>query len=237
MLNAMKAVIFDLDGTLMDSMWMWRDIDIEYLGRYGYEPPANIERDIEGMSFTETAVYFQKRFALPCSIEEIKKVWRDMALEKYAKEVRLKPGAEGFLAYLRETGIRIGIASSNTRDLIDACLAGNGIAGYIDQIITSCEVAKGKPAPDVYLQAASLLGVRPDHCLVFEDVPMGILAGKNAGMRVCAVRDAFSEPLTEEIRALADYYITTYDEILAGTYEILGGKSVRSGVARKEELL
>ena len=85
---------------------------------------------------------------------------------------------------------------------------------YIQEIVTACEVEHGKPAPDVYLEAASRLQARPERCLVFEDVPMGILAGKNAGMRVCAVEDAFSVDCREEKQELADYYISDYYEIL-----------------------
>lgn len=223
MLEKIKAVIFDLDGTLMDSMWMWRDIDIEYLGQFGFTPPEGLEREIEGMSFTETAEYFKRRFALPSSVEEIKSVWLEMSQDKYTHEVGLKPGAGAFLREIRARGLKTGIASSNSHALIRACLASNGVLDCFDCITTSCDVAKGKPAPDVYLSVASSLGVAPESCLVFEDVPMGILAGKNAGMKVCAVKDDFSKEQTEAIRELADYYITSYDQILDGSYERLKG--------------
>ena len=214
MLEHTKAVIFDLDGTLMDSMWLWTDIDIEYLGRYGFALPPDLQKSIEGMSFTETAYYFKERFSIPDSIEEIKEEWKQMAFHKYAYEVRMKPGALSFLKRLRKAGIRMAIASSNSRDLIIACLKNNGIESYFDYIVTSCEVAKGKPAPDIYLHAAGLLQTHPKECFVFEDIPMGILAGKNAGMRVCAVEDSFSENQRDEIRKLADYTIKSYDEII-----------------------
>ena len=89
-----KAVLFDLDGTLVDSMWMWEAIDIEFLGAYGYECPDDIQRAIEGMSFSETAVYFKERFDLPLSLDEIKAVWTRMSIDKYRHEVPLKPGGE-----------------------------------------------------------------------------------------------------------------------------------------------
>lgn len=221
MLDQKKAVIFDLDGTLMDSMWLWGDIDIEYLGRYGYTPPEGLEKEIEGMSFTETAVYFKKRFSLPDSVDEIKREWNRMAYEKYAHQVNMKPGASRFLQMLKVQGIKTAIASSNSRELIMACLAGNHAEGYFDFIITSCDVAKGKPAPDIYLCVAEKFGISPEECLVFEDVPMGILAGKNAGMQVCAMEDAFSLDQREQIRSLADYYIKTYDQVINHTYEVL----------------
>ena len=87
------------------------------------------------------------------------------------------------------------------------------ISEYLDDIHTSCEVAKGKPAPDIYLLVAECLSVAPEHCLVFEDIPEGILSGKRAGMKVCAVEDEFSLSMTEEKKELADYYITHYDKV------------------------
>lgn len=102
MLKNIEAVIFDLDGTLVDSMWMWKTIDIEYLARFGLEFPQDLQSSIEGMSFSETAVYFKKRFNLPDSIDQIKSDWNQMAWDKYLYEVPLKEGVREFLEYLKE---------------------------------------------------------------------------------------------------------------------------------------
>lgn len=220
-LDNKKAVIFDLDGTLVDSMWMWKDIDIEYLGRYGYELPENLQKEIEGMSYTETAVYFKEHFRIPDSLEQIKQTWYEMAYEKYAREVPLKPGAAEFMEEMRARGVVMGIATSNGRELVDAVAASLELKKYISVITTACDVKKGKPSPDIYLQVARQLQVQPTECLVFEDVPMGILAGKNAGMEVCAVEDAASARQEAQKRELADYYIRDYREILKNTYEVL----------------
>ena len=214
MLEMTEAVIFDLDGTLVDSMWMWKAIDIEFLGRYGYSCPEDLQKAIEGMSFSETASYFKERFHLPLDTEEIKEIWVQMSIDKYRRDVRLKPGAEKFLAMLRDSCIKTGIATSNGREMVDAVLESLGIKEYFNVVTTACEVAAGKPAPDIYLKVASDLAVKPEKCLVFEDVPAGILAGKRAGMRVCAVEDEFSLNMTDEKRALADYYIKDYCELM-----------------------
>lgn len=103
-LDGISAVLFDLDGTLVDSMWMWEAIDVEYLGRYGLECPSDLQKAIEGMSFSETAVYFKERFNLPDSIEEIKQAWVEMSLEKYQKEVPVKPGVREFLEEISHPG-------------------------------------------------------------------------------------------------------------------------------------
>ena len=213
-LNGKKAVLFDLDGTLVDSMWMWKQIDIEYLGRYGHTCPPDLQREIEGMGFTETAVYFKERFQIPDSIDAIKQAWVDMSIEKYRLEVPLKKGALRFLQYLKEHGIKAGIATSNGREMVDAVLNALGIMPYFQVITTACEVAAGKPAPDIYLKVAENLHVRPEQCMVFEDVPAGIMAGKAAGMTVCAVEDDFSAGMREEKLRLADYFIDDFDEIL-----------------------
>ena len=214
MLQNKKAVIFDLDGTLVDSMWMWRAIDIEYLGKFGISLPKTLQKDIEGMSFSETAVYFKETFQIPDSLEEIKATWNRMAYEKYTKEVPLKTGVKEFLDYCKKNGIKLGIATSNSRELVDATLEALNIREYFDCVMTACEVDKGKPAPDIYLAVAEKVKVNPAQCLVFEDIEMGILAGKNAGMEVCAVEDDFSKYMTEEKKKLADYYIVDYKELL-----------------------
>ncbi len=210
MKNQIKAAIFDLDGTLVDSMWMWKAIDMEYLSRYGHECPKNLQRAIEGMSFTETAVYFKEQFAIPESLEEIKAAWILMAMDKYCKEVPLKTGADRLLKALKEHGIKTGIATSNGRELVDAVLNSLGIAEYFDVVTVGCEVKAGKPAPDIYLETAKRLEVKPEECVVFEDIPAGILAGKRAGMTVFAVNDEFSKDLKQEKEELADYFIEDF---------------------------
>ncbi len=216
MLRDKKAVIFDLDGTLVDSMWMWKEIDIEYLGGFGYSCPEDLQKTIEGMSFSETAVYFKERFSIPDSLDEIKAAWTRMSLEKYRCEVPLKKGAREFLEYLKSRGIKAGIATSNGRMMVDAVLESLKIRDYFQAVSTACEVAAGKPAPDIYLRVAGLLGTAPEDCAVFEDVPAGILAGKSAGMTVYAVEDEFSRHMRAEKERLADYFIEDFFELLNG---------------------
>ena len=210
MFTDIEAVIFDLDGSLVDSMWIWRDIDIEYLGRYGYELPETLQGEIEGMSFLETALYMKERFEIPQTVEEMMTDWNRMAWDKYENEVFLKPGAAEFLEECKKRNIKLGIASSNSRELIENVLHARGLEDVFACIMTGSDNVKGKPAPDIYLRAAEGLQVSPAHCLVFEDIIQGIQAGKNAGMRVCAVEDSYSQHQQEEKRKLADYYIEDY---------------------------
>lgn len=214
LLNGKKAALFDLDGTLVDSMWMWGQIDIEFLGRFGYECPGDLQKTIEGMSFSETAVYFKKRFDLPMTLDEIKKCWIDMSIDKYRHKVPLKEGALNFLKYCKENKIRTAIATSNGREIVNALIDSLKIGGYLQEIITACEVNAGKPEPDIYLEAARRLSVPAEECIVFEDIPAGILAGKRAGMTVIAVKDDWSGNQDEEIRSLSDGYIQNFSELL-----------------------
>lgn len=212
--EGIQAAIFDLDGTLIDSMWMWKQIDIDYLARHGHPLPEDLQDCIEGMSFSETAVYFKERFGLTDSLDVIKADWNRMAYDIYVNKVPLKTGVLEFLQYLKKQGIRTGIATSNSKELLMAVLKSLEITEYFDEIHTSCEVEKGKPAPDIYLLVAEKLGVKPENCLVFEDIMQGILAGKSAGMRVCAVKDDFSVKQEPEKKANADWFVEGFAEIM-----------------------
>ena len=221
MLENIEAVIFDLDGTLVDSMWMWEEIDIEYLKKHNQQVPAGLQTEIAGMSFTETSHYFKKRFKIKDSVAVIQSEWIAMAHYNYANKATLKPGVRKFIQYLQTNNIKLGIASSNSKDLVEIALKAHGISDAFTAIHTSCEVESGKPSPDIYLLTASKLGVLPNNCLVFEDIPEGILAGKRAAMRTCAIWDEFSISLDSQKRELADYYIRDYEEVIEGTYEVL----------------
>lgn len=213
MLENFDAVIFDFDGTLVDSMWMWRQIDIEFLGERGIALPEDLQERIEGMSFNETAKEFQKIFSLKETVEELTSIWNQMAYKKYESEITLKPGAKDFIKRAKSMGLKLGIASSNSIELITVATHSLGIHEYFDDILSANDVARGKPFPDVYLKSADNLKVLPSRCLVFEDITKGIEAGKNAGMTVCAVDDDYSSESIVEKKAKADYYIYDYKEI------------------------
>ncbi len=210
------GIIFDLDGTLVDSMWIWPAIDDDFLAKYGLtgQEPATFHEGMEGLSYTEVAQYFLDLFpSLPLSNEEIMDEWMEMAHDKYVTQVSLKKGVESFIRSMRAQDKKIGIATSNDLSLTMDTLNALDVVPLFDSIHSATEVAAGKPSPDIYLLVAEDLGVPASRCLVFEDVPQGILAGKNAGMRVCAVEDDFSAPSRDRKRELADYYIMDYDEL------------------------
>ncbi len=209
-LNDFEAVIFDLDGSLVDSMWMWKAIDIEYLQGFGIEAPKDLQKEIGGRSFVETAIYFKERFSIPDTIEKIGDDWNRMAFDKYTHEVPLKDGAFDFLKLCLEKGIKLGIASSNSTELIEQVLSSHDIRDKFLSIKSGTEVHKGKPAPDIYLLVAKELGVDPKKCLVFEDLVDGIKAARNAGMTVVAVSDDYSRHSDDLKKELSDLYIEDY---------------------------
>lgn len=221
MLKNIDAVIFDLDGTLIDSMWVWKSIDDIYIEKYNIQKPHNFHRIMEGMSYTEVATYFKNEFKLPMTVDEIKQDWLEMTLEMYRNDVQLKEGVLEMLTYLKSKNIKMGVATSSSRLLVEAVLNGRQVREYFQAICTSCEVNAGKPEPDVYLKVAKDLQVDPSKCLVFEDVAKGLMAGKNAGMRVSAVEDKGNVTERNNLRLLADYYIRTYFDVLENKYEVM----------------
>jgi HAD superfamily hydrolase (TIGR01509 family) len=214
MLTNIKAVIFDLDGTLIDSMWVWGKIDEDYFKVRNMDLPKDLKDQIEHLSFDDTAVYFKNNFNLTDTLEEIKKEWLDSAHAQYISNVKLKPGVIEFLSLLKTLNIKIGLATSNTQTLLEAGLQANGIYDYFDSITLTDEVSRGKNFPDVYLLAAQRLGVKPEECMVFEDILPAVKSAKAAGMKVVGVYDDFSKHQREDIINHADRYIIEYHELI-----------------------
>ncbi len=214
MFDRVKAVIFDVDGTLVDSMWIWKQVDIDYLGKRNISLPETLQLEIEGKSYTETAIYFKERFNLPDAVEDIKEEWRMMAEDFYKNRIALKKGAKALIERLYTKGVKLGIATSNSRELVEHMLDNHGIHRYFSRIKTSCEVDKGKPYPDVYLKVAEELEVRPEECLVFEDTIAGVTAALAAGMRAIAIADEVSKDSKEKLETMTERYINGFDEVM-----------------------
>lgn len=214
MLENIKGAIFDLDGTLVDSMWVWSQIDVDYLKSKGHAMPENLNSEICHLSFTQTANYFKERFNLSDSIENILEDWHNMAFHHYSENVKLKDGVKQFLDKLNKKNIKIALATSNSKPLLEACLKNNGIYDYFDSITTTDEVSNGKNCPDVYLLAAKKLNVEPANCIVFEDILPAIKGAKAANMTVVAVHDKHSLNDLDEIIQTSDKYINSYFELV-----------------------
>ena len=214
-LKNIKAVIFDLDGTLIDSMGLWKNIDLEFLSKRNLFCPDNLQEQINGLSMYETAEFFKKKYQLSDSCEMLMKEWTDMAYMAYRNEIPLKPGAYEFIKNLKTNHILTGIATSNAQTLVTASLLHHQLQDDINEIVTANEVDHGKPFPDVFLECARRLQVLPKDCLVFEDLLEGIEAAHSAGMQVISIYDDYTREITDEkIKQSDDYILNYYDDIL-----------------------
>ena len=209
-----KGAIFDLDGTLLDSMGVWRKIDVEFLARRGFAVPDDYIRAITAMHYAAAAEYTIRRFGLRERPEDVVAEWNRMAEEAYAHQVLLKPFAADYLRRLKEKGVRIAAATASAERLYLPALKNNRAEGYFDAFTTVPEVARGKGFPDIYLLAARKLGLSPADCAVYEDILAGVRGAKAGGFYTFGVYDPHSAYEWGDIRALADRSIRGWEELL-----------------------
>ncbi len=209
-----RAAIFDLDGTLIDSMDVWKKIAKDFLKNRFLNLPKNYISTITPMSFPEAAEYTISLFHLSESANGIVSEWYRMAVYEYSHNIRLKPHVKEYLLYLKGLGVRLAVATASPRVLYEPVLKNNGVYGLFDAFASTDEVSKGKSHPDVYLLAASRLNVPPADCVVFEDIYTGILGAKAAGMKAYGVYDKSSAHDKAKIMAVADGYIHDFSELI-----------------------
>lgn len=214
MLQNIKAVIFDMDGTIIDSMWVWKQVDIDYLKKRNIELPDDLQKSIGGLSFTETANYFKNRFNLEDSIDEIKNEWTLMVRDYYESAIKAKEGVREFLVYLKNNNFKVGIATSNYSELVEPVLKNNNILEYFDVIVTTCEVPRDKSFPDVFLETAKRLNVMPEECIVFEDTVNAVRGAKLAGMKVVGIYDCHGTCTIKELSEASDHLIESFETFL-----------------------
>lgn len=209
-----KAALFDLDGTLVDSMWIWDRLLIDFLASHGLETPQYVLNEVVHMSLTQSSAYIQKLFGLPMTPEEIRQEWTDMVYEAYAQKIRLKPGAEEYLRHLKERGIAMGIVTSCDRTLCEICLKHNGVYDLFDVFTFADDVGKGKNSPDIYLECLRRLGCTADQAVLFEDILTALRTAKKIGMQVVVVEESSAAPDRELLQKEADQYIQNFYELL-----------------------
>ncbi len=206
-----EAVVFDLDGVLIDSEQVWDDVREQLARERGGRWHERAQADMMGMSSPEWSRYMHETIGVPDSPEEINAEVVRRMLERYADGPPWLPGA---LDAVRRIAARwpLGLASSSNRELIDAVLAAGGIADLFAATVSSEEVPHGKPAPDVYLEAARRLGVEPTHCAAVEDSLNGIRSAHASGMRVVAIPNPHFPP-GPEILAEADVVLDSVSSL------------------------
>ena len=206
----MNVCIFDLDGTLLDSMDVWESIDIDFLEKRGIVIPDNYIETVLSMSFPEAAAYTINRFSLPESVDDLIKEWNDMALCAYGNSVQMKPHAKEYLTALHKQGVKMAIATSLPVKLYEAVLHNHDIYSLFHVRCSTDEVAYGKSHPDIFLYTAKKLGASPCDCVVFEDILAAIKSAKGIGMTVYGVYDKSSESDWKQISKIADGVIVDF---------------------------
>jgi len=208
----LQSAIFDMDGTLLDSMGVWDTLCSDLLREIGCEPEEGLDAKVKTMSPQQGAAYCRARYALTQSEDEI--VARiDQRVERfYREEVTPKPGVEKVLSLLKMEGVWMYIATATNRGPAEAALRRTGLDGYFRGILTCAEAGRGKDSPEIFEMALRRLRSNKKDTVVFEDSLHAIQTAKAAGFRVAGVYDPSSEENQEQIRSIADYYIRSYED-------------------------
>jgi HAD superfamily hydrolase (TIGR01509 family) len=196
--SRIEAVVFDLDGVLVESDHIWHEVRESFARERGGAWTERSEADMSGMSSTEWSRYLHDVVGLAGTPQELNDEVVRRMLARYEDELPLIDGAADAVRRLA-TRFRLAVASSSNREVIDGVLDAAGVSEFFDAAVSSEEVARGKPAPDVFLEAAARLGVAPDHCAAIEDSTKGIRAAHAAGMRVVAIPNRRYPPAADAL--------------------------------------
>ena len=207
-----NAAIFDLDGTLADSMHAWDHICRDWLHAKGIDAEADLEAIIEKMTITQAAQFVIEKYGIAGSVKQIHGEWEAMVLHKYEKTIALKEGAAELVKTLAASGIKLAIATSCFPSACEAILCRYGIRNLFKVIVYSDEVGRDKSFPDIYLACANRLEVKPESCIVFEDLASALTGVRAAGMGLAAVYDESAKEHWETFKNNADYAILSFRE-------------------------
>lgn len=217
-MKKLRGIIFDVDGTLLDSMGMWSELDRVFLRENGIDPPHDISDIVKKMTVEMSSAYFVERFKLNMTPEDVKKRVEELAAEAYRTHLPLKNGAKDFLAAAAERGIPMAVASANYPGLLDAAFRRLGIDGFFRTVLTPGEQLAGKHAPDIYLEAARLLGSEPAETAVIEDALHAAETAKAAGFYTVGFRDVSSRQDWDALAAICDRVTDSWDALRSGGF-------------------
>ncbi len=212
-LKTIKGAIFDLDGTLLDSLGAWSEIDRKFFAKRNIPLPPDYSQAVKHLYLKEAAEYTVRRFGLRESSDDIVAEWKAMTQEFYDREVTLKPFAKEYLQRLKERGVKTGIATSSSPELFTPALRRCGVAEFFSVTVTSDEVGRGKNYPDIYLETARRLGLEKEHCAVFEDLSTAVKCAHDAGFYSVAVYDKLSAHETPFLETHSDLFIRSFAEL------------------------
>ncbi len=210
----LQSAIFDMDGTLLDSMHIWQDVGPKALRSIGIEPSPDLGARLMLMTFRDGAALCKEEYHLSQSVEEIMEMTKALVRDFYENQVQPKPGVVKFLSLLKMEGVWMYIATNTDRDLVEAALRHTGLEGFFRGVLTCAEVGAGKKdSPEIYERAMRRLQSNKKDTVVFEDALHAVQTAKAAGFRVCGVYDPSAEADQEAIRSLSDYYIRSFEEM------------------------
>ena len=209
-----KGAIFDLDGTIIDSMDVWERIDIKFLEKRNIIMPNDYIEKINSMSFEEVAKYTIEIFNLNENVDSLIKEWNNMAIREYSNNIKLKPNVKEYLDKLKENNIKIGLATSSPKQLYELVLKNNEVYDYFDTFTSVDDVKMDKHYPDIYLYTAKKLGLNPNECIIFEDILIAINTAKEANFNVISVYDKSSYNDLHKIKVKSDKFIYDFKELL-----------------------
>ena len=209
-----KAVIFDMDGTLIDSTSIWHDIDKAFFAKRNMELPSDYAQHIVHLGLTQAAVYTKETYHLEESIEDIMKEWHDMSIDMYKYHVPLKEGALELLKLLKKNGVKMAIATANDEPLYRPCIERLGIEGYFDEIADVNTAKEGKQSAKIYLDLANKLGSEPRNTLVLEDMPTCVKTAFNSGFITVAVFDPASKEYDAQKKQDSHLFIKDFSELI-----------------------
>ena len=205
-----KGAIFDLDGTLLDSMAIWDTVAVDYLRGQGITPNADIYEAVRSMSIQQVCEQFCSVYGVRLNQEQIALGINGMVEDFYFNRAPLKPGVREALDRLGARGVALCVATATDRYLVEAALRRTGILPCFGRIFTCTEVGYGKDVPDIFLRALDFLGTSPEETVVFEDALYAVRTAKAAGFRVVALRDPSADKNRRKIMKLADAYYTSF---------------------------
>jgi len=212
----LQMYFFDLDGTLIDSNGVWKDVDHEFLKKRNIPYTREYYEGVAHTALPMAAVFTKEYCKLEESCEEIIAEWMEMSRDMYAR-VPLKPGVLAYLEQCRAAGIRMAIITSSVPEHCYTALKKLGIEHYFENVTFAQQAGMHKKLPDVWLAAAEKNGVRPEDCTVFDDSFAACQGAKSAGMRVIGVHDKFFDQYEQEMRRFCDMYIESFEELLLST--------------------
>lgn len=204
-----KGAIFDFDGTLVDSMWIWDTFGEDYLRTLGKEPTENLTETFKTFTLEQAAEYYREHYGVTLSVKEIVDGMNDMVEKYYAEKVTLKHGAADFLKSLSEKGVKMCVATVTDKYIVEDTLDRLGVRSYFSEIFTCAQIGSDKTKPHIYRTALRHLGTKKIETLVLEDAYHALMTAKNDGFTVAAVYDQH-ETMQMEMKASADYYISDY---------------------------